>query len=181
MQGPSLEQIEQYMQLQPENTLQCLIRLDISLDSLKLLCQLAAKNNHIIENAGVEKIHVIREYILYALRTIETMGQEDQYNESSNTSNVSADPSSDTSNEMPRGRDEQERGITLLAMFMKYLVVEGLVGVNDIYYEISEVCTRYIFVREVREFKNFLEGGGAGGEKEMGLKNQRQVGARVGG
>ncbi|TID18355.1 hypothetical protein E2P81_ATG06282 [Venturia nashicola] len=174
--GPTLAEIEQYMQLQPENTLQCLIRLDISIDSLNLLCQLAANNNHIIENAGVEKIHVMREYILHALRTIEAMVQpEEHYTDSSNTSNVSNDPSSDTSNEPPKGRDEQERGITLLAMFMKHLVSEGLVGVNDIYYEISEFVTRYIFVKEVRDFKNFLEG------KNTDSTYQRQVGKRVGG
>lgn len=175
--GPTLEEIEQYMQLQPENTLQCLIRLDISIDSLNLLCQLAATDNHTIENAGVEKIHVIREYILHALRTIEAMAQsEEHYTESSNTSNVSNDPASDTSNEPPKGRDEQERGITLLAIFMKHLVSQGLVGVNDIYYELSEFVTRYIFVREVRDFKNFLEG------KNTDATYQRQpVGKRVGG
>ncbi|KAE9966438.1 hypothetical protein EG328_008922 [Venturia inaequalis] len=174
--GPTLEEIEEYMRLQPENTLQCLIRLDISIDSLNLLCQLAATNNHIIENVGVEKIHVMREYILHALRTIEAMVQpEEHYTESSNTSNVSNDPASDTSNEPPKGRDEQERGITLLAMFMKHLVSEGLVGYKDIYYEISEFVTRYIFVKEVRDFRNFLEG------KNVDATYQRQVGRRVGG
>ncbi|QDS76085.1 hypothetical protein FKW77_006143 [Venturia effusa] len=173
--APTLQQIEHYLRVDPENTRQYLIRQDISLDSLNTLCHLAARDNHALESAGFEKIHVMREYIDYALRTIEAMGQEEHYNESSNTSNVSNDPSSDTSNEPRRGRDEQERAITLLAMFLKHLVSNDLVRANEIYFEINEFCTRYIFVKEVRAFKDFLEG------RDTPAPYQRQGGSRVGG
>lgn len=173
--GPTLEQIEHHMHTHPEDTLQYLIRLDLEIPSLNLLCALAAKDNHILENSGVEKIYVIREYIQHAQRTIEAMGQEENYNESSNTSNVSNEPSSDTSNEPRRGRDEQVRGVKLLVLFMTYLIRNDLVGAHDIYHDVVGFCLQYLPIKEVREFADYLEG------KNTTASYQRQVGPRAGG
>ena len=53
-------------------------------------------------------------------------------------------------------RDEQIRAIKLLVLFMSSLVRKGLVDPQCIYYEAQEICIRYIWISEVREFRTFL-------------------------
>jgi hypothetical protein len=41
---------------------------------------------------------------------------------------------------------------------------KGLVGPQVLYFEVQEICVRYVWVREVREFRNWVEGGARDGE-----------------
>jgi hypothetical protein len=156
---PTVADIEKWITIEPEQTVHFLTRLPLDLPSLNFLTQLASTT--ILDDAGADTIHICREYIQYCLRSIEKMGMSPGQDgaTSSNTSNVSIDPpSSEFSNEPVRGREEQIRDVGWLVMFMKSLIEKGLVPPQELHYEIQEVCVRYIFVKDVREFRAFLEG-----------------------
>jgi hypothetical protein len=151
---PSISDIEKYLRIEPVEIIRLLTRLPLDIPSLDLLTKL--NESDILDNAGADTVHITREYVQHCLREIEKMGQDSS--NSSNTSNVSANPSEESS-EPARGREEQSRAVRLLVMFIKNLVRKGLCPVHELVYEIQEVCVRYIFVSEVREFRAWLEGG----------------------
>lgn len=63
-------------------------------------------------------------------------------------------------------REAQIRAIKLLVLFIRNLIRKGVVGPEEIFFEIREICVRYIWIREVREFRVWVEEGrDAGGEK----------------
>jgi hypothetical protein len=156
---PTVADIEKYIRIEAPEVIHLLTRLPIDIPSLDLMTKL--NETTILDDVGADTVHITREYIQYCLRSIEKMGQASEHGEhsnSSNSSNVSADPCSDISNEPTRGRDEQSRAIRLLVMFVKNLVKKDLCPVQELMYEIQEICVRYIFVSEVREFRAWLEG-----------------------
>ena len=55
-----------------------------------------------------------------------------------------------------RDREGQSRAIRLLVLFITNLVRKGYVDPQQLYYEVQELCIRYIWVREVRDFREFL-------------------------
>ncbi|KAK8188882.1 uncharacterized protein BKA78DRAFT_318182 [Phyllosticta capitalensis] len=80
----------------------------------------------------------------------------------------------DTANATPNGGDDDDddvayapaddaadtkRKITLLLLFMRNLLRKNHVGFAALQYDIREICTRYSYVREVREFRAWIEGG----------------------
>lgn len=160
---PTLAEIEKYILIDPGKTVHLLTRLDGEIPSLNLLTQLAAKDNHILASVGADKTHVILEYIEHSLRTIEKLGQDDNHDSYPDV------------NEPVRDKEKQEKLVKLLVMFIKNLLMEDLVKFQDILMEIKEICVRYIFIREVREFRAWLQG-----ENEQ-AQPQRQYGSRMGG
>jgi hypothetical protein len=50
--------------------------------------------------------------------------------------------------------------VRLLLLFIKNLMRKGLVGIEVLYFEIQEICVRYVWIREVREFRGWVEEGG---------------------
>ncbi|KAI9701334.1 MAG: hypothetical protein M1820_006556 [Bogoriella megaspora] len=59
----------------------------------------------------------------------------------------------------PEDRDEQARIIKLTVLFMRNLIGRGVITAQAIYYEMQEICVRFIWVKEVRDFRNDLETG----------------------
>jgi len=49
--------------------------------------------------------------------------------------------------------------VKLLVLFVRNLIRKGMVGPEQMFYEIQEICVRYVWVREVREFRAFIEEG----------------------
>jgi hypothetical protein len=47
----------------------------------------------------------------------------------------------------------------VLLLFIKNLIRKGLVGTEVLYFEIQEICVRYIWIKEVRDFKTWVEQG----------------------
>jgi hypothetical protein len=56
--------------------------------------------------------------------------------------------------------DEQARAVKLLVLFMRNLISRNVVNPQAIFFEIQEICVRFIWVKEVRDFRNELESGG---------------------
>jgi hypothetical protein len=68
------------------------------------------------------------------------------------------------------GREEIARLVTLLLLFMRSLYRKGIVARASLDWELQELCVRYIWVEEVREFRKGFRpdlrvGGGAFGDE----------------
>lgn len=62
------------------------------------------------------------------------------------------------------GRDAQMWAVRVLLLFVKNLIQKGLVDVYPnkeytLYYDIQEICTQYIWMGDVREFKAWIDQG----------------------
>jgi len=55
------------------------------------------------------------------------------------------------------GRDEIARLVTLLLLFVRSLYRKGIVARVSLDWELQELCVRYIWVEEVREFKKVFK------------------------
>ena len=96
------------------------------------------------------KNNTTREYIQHSLRTIDSIGGV--------FSPASVIDSPEHEDSPIGGREEHIRAIQLLVMFMKNLLRKGKLPLGECAMDIEEVCVRYLWIAEVREFKRFLEG-----------------------
>ena len=122
------------------------------LPTLELMTQLIS--THAYEIAGIDKSEVVRQFIQHKLRLLE--GAHDEEGAGFNGSNGNGG-SSLAAPAPPR--DEQQRIVALLILFMRNLIRKGHIAPEEIFFEIQEICTRFIWIREVREFQTFVEGG----------------------
>jgi hypothetical protein len=150
----------------PTSAFEDLTHLPIALPALDFLTTLIT--NHTLDVANLESIDsidsklVVTTYIQHALRLVEYMGQPSDAHthiDPPRQTNIGIDI--DTSM-LDRGREAQSRAIRLLLLFMKNLIKRGLVGVEPtdditLYYEIQEICVGYVWMREVREFRVWLD------------------------
>jgi len=132
----------------------------ISLASLETLNTLLSSG--ILPNAGIDPAAVVRQYVQHGLRSLEssrgTFTTAAGFPEDSSEGYASGGGDALT----PPGsadRESRARTVKLLVLFIKNLIRKGLVGPEELYYEIQEICVRYIWVREVREFRAFIEEG----------------------
>ena len=91
---------------------------------------------------------LLRDYIQHALRFVEHVGLEGLDSEDSWT----VSPASNR-------KEDQERLIKLLILFMRNLLARRVVTPQTFYFEIQEICIRFIWVKEVRDFRSDLEVG----------------------
>lgn len=111
---------------------------------------------------------VVLFFVQHALRIIEHAGQPPH-----TTSLPPSETDIGTSTFFGHGRDAQTRAMQLLLLFVKNLMNRGFVdvypnGEYTLYYDIQEICTQYLWMKEVREFKAWIDEGkvvgGGGGE-----------------
>jgi hypothetical protein len=132
----------------PGPALDELTRLPIELPALDFLTTLLTQ--HTLTDHAIDPAPVITSYIQHALRRVEQMGLPPE----SGVGAGAADEHVDT------GREAQSRAVRLLLLFFKNLMRKGLVGMQVLYFEIQEICVRYVWIREVREFRGWVEEGG---------------------
>jgi hypothetical protein len=124
--------ILQTLQTDPNAAIFAITRLPIALPYLDFLTTLLA--DRVLESHAIDPAPVVTQYIQHALRSIEQAEHGD-------------------------GKDAQTRYIRLLLLFIKSLIRKGLVELDVLYYEIAEITVRYVWVREVREFRTWAEDG----------------------
>ncbi|TKA71593.1 hypothetical protein B0A49_04726 [Cryomyces minteri] len=124
--------------------LESLVDLPIDLPSLELI------NNRLSDQSlsADEASGFVRTYIQHSLRDIERRSK-----------NVPTDDETITADTPYTDPDSQTRALKLLVLFIKNLIRKSIVAPEQIYYEIQEICVRYIWVKEVRDFRNFMETG----------------------
>lgn len=118
-------------------------RLPISLSYLDFLTTLLT--DHTLESHSIDPAPIITQYIQHALRTIERMGKPPA--------------PSDEGEVLEYGKEAQSRHILLLLLFIKSLIRKGLVEMDTLYYEIAEISVRYVWIKEVRDFRSWAEEG----------------------
>jgi hypothetical protein len=125
-------------------------RLPISLTYLDFVTKILTDRT--LEKHSIDPAPVITQYIQHALRTVERMGKPP-----SPTSN--ADEERAEGEMLEYGKEAQSRHILLLLLFIKSLIRKGLVEMDTLFYEIAEITVRYVWIKEVRDFRTWAEEG----------------------
>ena len=141
------------LETEPENAVPELTHLPIELSSLDFLTTLLQEKT--LQSLNIEPAPVIADYIQHALRLMEQMGRPGE------TGAAEAEVL------LESGREAQTRAVKLLLLFMRNLIRKALLPLESIYFEIQEICVRYVWIREVREFRAFVEEG-PGEERDEG-------------
>jgi hypothetical protein len=130
-----------------------LTRLRIDLNSLELLTNILT--SPLLAETPVEPGPLVCGYIQHSLRTVERMAWS-----RSPRSDAAGDNGDDIFSDavVTGGRDDQARAVKLLVLFLKNLLKRGIVQHQELYFDVEEICVRYIWIPEVREFRKFLEG-----------------------
>ncbi|KAF2122826.1 hypothetical protein BDV96DRAFT_481046 [Lophiotrema nucula] len=153
------------LEIEPDVAITEIVHLPIELASLDFLTTLLEKQT--LQRLSTDPSPVITGYVQHALRLAEKMGQppnptspESQYRSEglpvNGTSHLDDAPND-------HGRAAQSRAIKLLLLFIRNLIRKALLPPDALYFEIQEICVRYVWIKEVREFKAFVEGS-LGGE-----------------
>ncbi|KAF1918335.1 hypothetical protein BDU57DRAFT_445821 [Ampelomyces quisqualis] len=142
----------------PESAIFNITRLPITLSYLDFLTTILADRT--LEKHSIDPAPVITQYIQHALRTVERMDKPP----SPSSDNIPEDLREE-SDSMEYGKEAQSRCILLLLLFIKSLIRKRLVELDVLFYEIAEITVRYVWIREVREFRTWVEDGvGARGD-----------------
>ncbi|KAF2689152.1 hypothetical protein K458DRAFT_291239 [Lentithecium fluviatile CBS 122367] len=145
------------LQHSPNTAIPELTHLPIELSYLDFLTTLLQEKT--LESFAIESPPIISDYIQHALRLTEKMGLPPD----ASTSATLSGTNEEAEGVLNRGREAQTRAVKLLLLFIRNMIRKALVPLEAIYFEIQEICVRYVWIREVREFRAFIEEG-AGGE-----------------
>ncbi|KAF2023740.1 hypothetical protein EK21DRAFT_80155 [Setomelanomma holmii] len=149
------ESILRNIKEQPETAIFELTHLPINITYLDFLTTLLA--DHTLEKHSIDPAHVITQYIQHALRTIERM--EKPPSPPSEPMDEWSDDRLVGREELEYGKEAQTRRILLLLLFIKSLIRKGVVELDVLYFEIAEITVRYVWIKEVREFRTWAEEG----------------------
>ncbi|KAJ4351200.1 uncharacterized protein N0V89_006539 [Didymosphaeria variabile] len=132
------------LETEPEHAIPELTHLPIELSSLDFLTTLLQENT--LQALNIEPAPVIADYIQHALRTMEQMGRGP---------GETGAAEAEAEVLLESGREAQTRAVKLLLLFMRNLIRKALLPLESIYFEIQEICVRYVWIREVRGLQSF--------------------------
>ena len=64
------------------------------------------------------------------------------------------------------GTEGQARAVALLVVYLRNLIASGVLPLDRVWLDVQEVCVRYIWLPQVREFRAWLEGSVVAGGAE---------------
>ncbi|KAF9739190.1 hypothetical protein PMIN06_009228 [Paraphaeosphaeria minitans] len=134
------------LETEPEHAVAELTHLPLELSSLDCLTTLLQERT--LQALNIEPAPVIADFIQHALRMMEQMGRGP-----GETGAAEPEPM------LQSGREAQTRAVKLLLLFMRNLIRKALLPLESMYFEIQEICVRYVWIKEVREFRAFVEEG----------------------
>lgn len=144
---------------QPDNAVEELTRLPIELTYLDFLSKLL--DDRTLEKYHIDSSSIIVPYIQHALRLVEKMEAPPPTTEQDLPTNGSpADGVENGTTIAEYGKEAQSRAVILLLLFIKNLIRKDLYSTGLLIYEIQEICVRYVWLKEVREFRTWIEEGG---------------------
>lgn len=154
----------QWMHDSPNDALQWLIHLPPSLNSFDFLTKVLARKDAFVLYDLLPG-DVAREQLQHSLRHIEQLGSPDHSNDDADAE------SSNNASARSGNSEEQSQAIKVLVVYLRNLIAKGFLPLDTVYLDVQEICIRYIFLAEVREFRTWLENaigsgpvpGGAGG------------------
>jgi hypothetical protein len=139
------------LEKQPDTAIFEITRLPITLTYLDFLTTILA--DRLLEKHSIDPAAIITQYIQHALRTVERMDKPPSPSSASNAE-LHAHPET-----LEYGKEAQSRCILLLLLFIKSLIRKGLIELDVLFYEIAEITVRYVWIKEVREFRTWAEEG----------------------
>ncbi|KAH7385975.1 hypothetical protein BKA66DRAFT_415773 [Pyrenochaeta sp. MPI-SDFR-AT-0127] len=137
----------------PDVAVQELTRLPLELSYLDFLTTLLT--DHTLEQLSIDPAPVINSYIQHSLRLVEQMEKPP----TDSSVNDNTDGSVDHASIWEYGKEAQSRAVRLLLLFIKSLIRKELLGTEVLYFEIQEICVRYVWIKEVRDFRTWVEEG----------------------
>ncbi|KAL6708522.1 hypothetical protein ACN47E_002503 [Coniothyrium glycines] len=157
------QDMDRKLTYEPNTALQELTRLPLELpflDYLNELLQLGTLKSHKIDPATI-----ITGYIQHSLRIIERMGSLPSPS-GSDLRAMDDRANGVAAGEMiwEYGQEAQSRFVRLLLLFIKNLIRKDLLSPEILYFEIQEICVRYVWIKEVRDFRFWVEEGSTGVE-----------------
>jgi hypothetical protein len=149
------------LETEPGVAIQELTHMSIGLSSLDFLTTLL--QDKILERFSIDIAPVISDYIQHALRLTEQMGQPPETASDGSFDRFSSIGTNGNLDEnIDHGREAQIRAVKLLLLFIRNLIRKALLPPEAIYFEIQEICVRYVWIKEVRDFRIFIEEGISG-------------------
>jgi hypothetical protein len=139
----------------PGDALQWLIHLPPTLAGLDFLTKILSAGDEPFKLYGVSAAEVAREHLQHALRHIEDLGAAAVHRGETNSAGAGEAPEG--------GAAEQAQAVKVLVVYLRNLIGRGILPLDIVYLDIREVCVRYIFLPEVREFRTWLQGAVDGG------------------
>ncbi|RMZ70333.1 plasma membrane proteolipid 3 [Pyrenophora seminiperda CCB06] len=139
----------------PNLAVQEISHLPLDISSLDFLTKLLADGT--FEEFGIEGPPVILQYIQHALRLVEMMGAPPPTSEQNLHANGTANGIENGAPIVEYGKEPQSRAVRLLLLFIKNSISKGLLETTLIIFEIQEICVRYVWIKEVRDFRNWVE------------------------
>ncbi|KAI2480890.1 hypothetical protein Ptr902_07916 [Pyrenophora tritici-repentis] len=134
----------------PNAAVQELSHLPLDLSTLDFLTKLLTDCT--FEELGIDGPPVILQYIQHALRLIEKMGAPPPTSEQ----NLPVGGASNGAAIVEYGKEPQSRAVKLLLLFMKNSITKGLLEPTPLIFELQEICVRYVWIREVRDFRTWV-------------------------
>ncbi|KAI4676418.1 uncharacterized protein J4E88_007336 [Alternaria novae-zelandiae] len=166
------EAIIRKLKFEPEQAVQELAHLPLELSSLEFLTKL--HTNHTFVDSGIDGQDVTIHFIQHAMRLIEKMEAPPSTSQEETTTNGTTNGTANgtangttngstngVSNGTPiveYGKDAQRRAVMILLLFIKSSITKGFVEAGALFYELQEICIRYIWIKEVRDFKAWTQG-----------------------
>jgi hypothetical protein len=149
------------LESEPGSAIQELTHMPIGLSSLDFLTTLLQDN--MLERFSIDPAPVISDYIQHALRLTEQMGRPlETASDDSFDGFPSTGANGNLDEDIDHGREAQTRAVKLLLLFIRNLIRKALLPPEAIYFEIQEICVRYVWIKEVRDFRIFIEEGVSG-------------------
>ena len=149
------------LESEPGVAIQELTHLPIGLSSLDFLTTLL--QDRTLERFSIDPAPVISDYVQHALRLTEQMGEPPDTAGGDSFNGISiTGVNGNLDEEIDHGREAQTRAVKLLLLFIRNLIRKALLPPESIYFEIQEICVRYVWIKEVRDFRIFIEEGIAG-------------------
>jgi hypothetical protein len=130
----SLTEVEEYIKLDPHGAVNTLVRLRPELTFLDLFSTVVtiSSTRQLLELYGFQIWDVVRQHLQHSLRYLE---------------NEVADDGTAI---------DVERSATLLTVYLRNILSRGVVDPNVVYMDIQELCTRFIWVPAVLEFRKWF-------------------------
>jgi hypothetical protein len=139
---------------EPAQAMQELAHLPLEIPYLEFLTKLHV--NRTFENLGIDGQDVTIHYIQHALRLIEKMEAPPPTSQQDTTTNGTTNGNSTPIVEY--GKEAQSRAVVILVLFIKSSISKGFVEATSLFFELQEICVRYVWIKEVRDFRAWAQG-----------------------
>jgi hypothetical protein len=107
---------------------------------------------------------VAREHLQHVLRQVERLG-------GGGLEGTDRDGSGASSGGVEGGGGDleaQRQAVVLVVVYLRNLIARGILPLEIVYLDVQEICVRYIYLAEVREFRVWLQNAAEGVGLEFG-------------